>query len=486
MNSWSVTGQRTARVLFSLLVAAVLAFTVFQVLSGQEIVEADPDLSGSSKNVSSDMAIPGSQLQYSIVLLNSGGNAPNVALTDTLPSSLVYVPGSLSVPSGGEFGENGGVITWTGSINSSAQVLINFSALLTDTAPVGSVVTNTAELSFNGSFIELPAATTVISYSDTTVYLPIIKQQPPIVNLVSISRPTSGNQWTITWSTNDPTGTSGYEVQESHDQAFTNPVVFSTGPSELSVDRQPTATFNNVYYYRVRALGVFGVSNWSQTGTQIGNYHDGFSDTSSGWAMRRQDWDHIENQTRYQNGEWVHEMDSSWDFLISSPLVSIPTAPYRLEMRARHVEPSNLNSYGMIFGGDWDGTSPCPSANYSTCFTGYYRMNIIWFGDDPADPLLRVIVKRIDYHDPVNGHGRGVTIMDEVNARVAFPPSGHQRWAVEVYPNGLIKVFVNDNFVGQAVDSTYVNRPYFGAFSSTDEYAGLEAHFDWFEVKALP
>ena len=202
--------------------------------------------------------------------------------------------------------------------------------------------------------------------------------------------------------------------------------------------------------------------------------------------MRRQDTDHIENQTRYENGEYVHEMDSSWDYLISSPLAQIPAPPYRIEMRARHVEPGNLNSYGMVFGGDWDGQQPCPYPDFSSCFNNYYRLNIIWYGDDVSNPVLRVILKRIDFHDPRNNHGRGDVIIDQINANVNYPPSSHQNWAVEVYQNGAIKVFVNGNFVAQTVDSTYINRPYFGSFSSTDEYAGLEAHFDWFEVTALP
>lgn len=153
-------------------------------------------------------------------------------------------------------------------------------------------------------------------------------------------------------------------------------------------------------------------------------------------------------------------------------------------MRARHVEPENLNSYGMVFGGDLTAQEPCPVWDFSTCFNQYYRLNIIYFGNDNS--TLRAILKRIDYHDPRNNHGRGVTIIDAVDVSTQGPSANYQNWAVEVYPNGTIKLFLNGNFVTQTVDTNYIDRPYFGSFSSTDEYAGLEAHFDWFQVTALP
>ena len=55
-----------------------------------------------------------------------------------------------------------------------------------------------------------------------------------------------------------------------------------------------------------------------------------------------------------------------------------------------------------------------------------------------------------------------------------------------MYPSGLIKLFVNGNFVAEVVDSTYIDRPFFGAFSAVDEYTGLEAEFDWYKATILP
>jgi len=146
MNSASTTSQRTARILLSILIATLLAVVVFQVLFGQEVDELlAADLSGSSKIVYQEEALPGSQLQYSIVISNSGNqDALGVTLTDTLSADLSYISGTLSVTGESLYGQSGGIITWTGNVSISAEVSINFSALLTDSAAIGTSVTNTA------------------------------------------------------------------------------------------------------------------------------------------------------------------------------------------------------------------------------------------------------------------------------------------------------------------------------------------------------
>ncbi|HET6444981.1 MAG TPA: hypothetical protein VFI27_10430 [candidate division Zixibacteria bacterium] len=486
MNSATKVGERRLRVIFSSILAVVLTVIVFQFLFAQELEVLPPDLSGSIKEVDKEEALPGSQLQYSVIISNSGNQpAFDVALTDTLSSETTYISGSLSVSGGGLYGESNGVITWTGAVNNDAQIVINFDARLSDTIASGTSVTNTAVVAYNGSSIELPATTNVVSQTESFVYLPIIAKSLPLVTVNQIGRPTSANSWRVTWSVSDPIGTTGYEIQEDNDSNFPNPSYYDTGSSQLYLDRQPPVSNINVYFYRVRAVGVYGVGEWSKPRAVVANYRDDFNNPGTGWTMRREDTDHIENQTRYENGEFVHEMDSSWDYLLSGPMAFIPTPPYRITMRARHVEPGNLNSYGIIFGGDWDAQSGCPAPDFSTCFNQYYRLNMIWFGDDPSSPQLRAVLKRIDSHDPRNNHGRGETLIS-MDVGVNHPSSGFQEWSVEVYPNGTIRLFENGTFFAETVDTNYIDQPYFGSFSSTDEYAGLEAHFDWFEVTALP
>lgn len=476
---------RIPRLILSLLLTSFMLVLIFKTLNAQVQEIMPPDLSGSTKEVDRPTASPGRQLHYSVVISNSGDQpAIGVQMTDTLVSEMTYVTGSLSVIGGGLYGEQGGVITWTGAVNNDTEIMISFDTLLTETIPGGTVVTNTAIVAHDSSILELSTTTTIISDTGLIIFLPLISKEPSTVIIYPIGRPTSANEWTLSWSVSDPIGVTGYEIQEDSNPSFPNPTDYSTDPSTLSLDRQLPISNINIYFYRVRALGGFGIGAWSATQAIVVNYRDDFTDPGTGWRMRRQDTDHIENQTRYENGEFVHEMDSSWDYLIAGPMALIPAPPYRLEMRARHVEPENLNSYGMVFGGDWNAPAQCPASNFTTCFNQYYRMNIIWFGDD--NHKLRVILKRIDFHDPSNNHGRGETIIDAVDVSTQGVSSAYQRWAVEVHANGTIKIFINGNFVAQTVDTAYINRPYFGTFSSTDEYAGLEAHFDWFQATALP
>lgn len=86
----------------------------------------------------------GGVLNYTISLTNSTGSGlPSVLVTDTLPSSLTYVDASLSAPSG-SFGFAGGVITWTGSLNSNSNLPITFQATVNSDAPGGATIVNTA------------------------------------------------------------------------------------------------------------------------------------------------------------------------------------------------------------------------------------------------------------------------------------------------------------------------------------------------------
>lgn len=479
------TSGRKIRLIFCIALSMLLLLLMFQALAAQEEEGAPPDFSGSSKTVDKSTALPGNQLLYTVVISNSGDQpAAQVEMTDSLVPELSYVDDSLYVTGGGLYGESAGVITWTGAVNNGTEIVISFGATLTETAVAGTVITNTAVLSYAGGSLDLEVSTDVISDTGKTIYLPFIGKSLASVYLYQIGRPNSLNQWSINWSVSDPIGVTGYQIEEDTDPAFPNPNAYATDQSTLSLDLEHPVGNINTYFYRVRSVSDNGLGPWSFTRAIIVNYRDDFTNPGTGWTMRRQDTDDTANQWRYENGEWVHEMDSSWDYLITGPMAVIPDPPYRLEMRARHVEPGNLNSYGMVFGGDWNAQDGCPSADFTTCFNQYYRLNVIWFGD--ANSTLRAVVKRIDYHDADNNHGRGVTIIGATDVPTIGPSGSFQVWAVEVYPNGTIMVFINGNLVGQTTDTNYIDRPYFGTFSATDEYAGLEAHFDWFKVTVLP
>ena len=180
MNNASITGKRPLRVLLSLLAASLLATDLYQVMFSQELVFSEVDFTDAAKTVDKEKALPGSELSYTIVLSYTG-STPSIdaVLTDTLVTSLSYISGSLSVDGGGLYGESGGVITWTGSVNNDAFVSISFDAFLTDTVEIGTSVPNTAVIAYDGVIMELPAVTEVVTKSGSTVFLPLISKPTP-------------------------------------------------------------------------------------------------------------------------------------------------------------------------------------------------------------------------------------------------------------------------------------------------------------------
>lgn len=171
-----------------------------------------------------------------------------------------------------------------------------------------------------------------------------------------------------------------------------------------------------------------------------------------------------------------------WDYAIAAPMVPAPSSSYKIETLVKLSDGiDNLHTYGVVFGGDWNGTT-CPNSSYSSCFNHYYRLQVIWFGDPNQ---LRIDLKRIDFHDEDNV-GRGTKKLIETKNVNVGNPSGWNKWSIEVYSNGTIRVYVNDIYVGGGIDTTYTNDRYFGGFAASNEYSGTAANFDYFRVIALP
>jgi len=473
-------------IFLSFLLTSLMVLTMFQTIRAQEggRTEVLPaDLSGSEKQVSSSQATPGSLLQYTIILSNSGDLPANgVLMTDTLPAELTYEANSLNVTGGGLFGEDSGVITWTGAVNNNAQIIVSFNAVLSNSLMGGEMITNTAVISYAEGIIDRSAVTTILT--DTIFYFPTFYKPYPIpsIGLNPVPRPNANNAWTVSWAVDDDTYVTSYELQEATDPNFTNANVNTFPVGTQSSLRTLPLQINNLFYYRVRAIGSFGITSWSNIQQVRGGYRDDFNDPNSGWDMRRQDTDTVVNNSFYRNGQLVLEMDSSYDYQIVSSLAPAPGAPYQIESRIRWVGVDNLHSYGIVWGADWNG-QPCPNANYTSCFNHYYRLNVIWSGN--LGNKLTVQLKRIDYHDPGDNTGRGIDLIPATVFNVNPPSQGYQTWAIRVYPDGVMRLFLNGNQIRVVNDTMYIQDPYFGAFSSTDEYNGLEAEFDYFQVSYL-
>jgi uncharacterized repeat protein (TIGR01451 family) len=474
------TSRRLAGVVTSLLLAFLLVLIMARTMTANSLVA---NLEGSAKSVSSEQAWPGQTLHYTVIISNSGDTvASNVAVTDTLPASLAYEAGTVTATvSGGSttgFGESNGVITWTGSLDGQGYATLSFAASLTDTLLTGDMVTNTAVISGTGDFITRTASTTIIT--GTTIYLPILATSVPTPTLHPVTRLSSVNEWTVTW-TSPAAEVTRYELQEAPDESFTTPTTYDVGLA-LSHFFNPPATIHLNHCYRVRAFVNDVASEWSNSECVFGNYRDDFNDPATNWAIRREDTDDTENSSYYENGNFVLKIGGRWDYSIGAPVRSAPWTSYQVKTRViLEGGIDNLHSYGLIVGGDWNG-QPCPNGDYSSCFNHYYRLNVIWFG---SPDRLRVNLKRIDYHDPDENTGQGITLIPYRDMNVG-DSSGWNEWLIQVSSTGNIKVFVNNNLVGEGNDTKYNNDRYFGVFASSNEYLGTEPWFDWFEVSPLP
>lgn len=369
----------------------------------------------------------------------------------------------------------------TRALNVYQDPELNFQLVVTGELTTGTSITNTAVISSGDLHSEGTVSTTIEADTTYTMYLPFMAFPAPTLNLALIAGPTVNNEWTIGYEPKSTDLVTGYEIQEAQNPSFTGAVLIQVNDPDIkSIERAKAPSAFNLYYYRARSKVGTLSGPWSNVILVSGHYRDDFGNAGTGWHTVRQDTDDTEQSSYYENGHYVHRQHGRWDYLISSPVRPAPDGAYRLEARMRFVGQDNLHTYGLVFGGDWDGRD-CPNASQSSCFNHYYRLLAIWYG---SSGKLRVQLKRIDRHDSDNV-GRGSTLMDYRDVSVNSPPRGWQDWTIEVYPDGLIILKVNGNFIEDVRDTMYIDDPYFGAFSATNEYAGLQVELDWLEVSPL-
>jgi uncharacterized repeat protein (TIGR01451 family) len=123
----------------------------FQEVFVARVPVAGVDLSPSEKQVQPEVVAPGGLLTYTLVLENAGtDDAPGVYLSDTVPLSTTYVPGSLAYPPGtgvGGYDPASEAITWTGAVSAGLPVTLTFQVTVDLALADGAVVTNTVAIS---------------------------------------------------------------------------------------------------------------------------------------------------------------------------------------------------------------------------------------------------------------------------------------------------------------------------------------------------
>ncbi|RMD61355.1 DUF11 domain-containing protein, partial [Candidatus Parcubacteria bacterium] len=134
-------------------------------------LQTGSDLRGSSKFAVNPAPAYGDSTTF-VIRLHNGGQTPSTTtlhLTDTLPSGLSYVPGSLSAPTG-VFTASGNVIRWRGAMNDRTMVDITFRALVGITAV--RLITNVAWIDTGEQGVI--SRTALLIANGLPVYLPLV------------------------------------------------------------------------------------------------------------------------------------------------------------------------------------------------------------------------------------------------------------------------------------------------------------------------
>lgn len=90
----------------------------------------------------------------------------------------------------------------------------------------------------------------------------------------------------MNWTIADGTNVLGYELQQSQDAAFVTGIttynLSTAAVSQLINTVEPS--HQNVYYFRLRALGKDQNSGWTSPVQVIGAYLDNFTSNQTGWS----------------------------------------------------------------------------------------------------------------------------------------------------------------------------------------------------------
>ena len=135
------------------------------------ILNAPPDLSPSTKQASSGSANAGDALTYTIVLRNAGGPATNtIHITDTLPTGLNYLPGSLTATLGTVDESNVPTLTWQGALSTTPSVTLTYVVTASVVSPTA--ITNNVVIDPGVTATFTRSATVVVN--GIRLYLPLI------------------------------------------------------------------------------------------------------------------------------------------------------------------------------------------------------------------------------------------------------------------------------------------------------------------------
>jgi uncharacterized repeat protein (TIGR01451 family) len=484
------------------LLSPVERYNALESISGNQLLGSD--LSNSSKEVNLEEIPAGSEVEFTIVIDNSGDADVTVAMTDTLPAQLAYVSHELQEFTGvftqPGFTVDGDNVMWGGAIASGRFAQISIIAKVKDDTPAGTMISNTAEISGGGQTVSPQASFRVKEppeIHDTTFPLVTtsLPPDPPEITNLAATRPNSQNEFTLSWQGGP--NASRYEVQMDHDPGFPAPSVYDAGRT-TSMKFKPEPSFRNEFYFRVRSFDVNVAGKWSDTVDVVGAYYDSFDDRDSGWKIRRTTY--IEKvKTWYEidppYGRLVLEVRDKWDWGISSPLARAPEPPYVIEYDGKFAQTPNEVAMGIVFGGDRP-DEDCPDTSsakgmyrHTRCFNHFYNPQYYWAGE-----ALHLLWYRTDELVWCSGCGGSpMKRLGDSEAVGKLDGVGNDKWnrhRIEVREDS-IRYYAGRphheqlKFQYEYNDTRWINEPYFGVFAYAGEYTSSVAVFDYFSITPL-
>jgi hypothetical protein len=452
------------------------------------------NLNSSSKSTSRDTVSPNGVFNYVIEVNNTGNADIPAEVTDELPADVEYLDVDCQALLTDQCDYDEGTVTWEGLVPEGETVTVVITVRLADDATPGDTVTNTARIQSAEQNIQRSADITVADSTTSPIqYLPysVYGLLPPGPVTLTAGVPNSNNQWTINWTTSP--GATGYEIHEAQSPDFANATPTTVGPqTTLTITKTPSPF--NTYYYRVRSLRDQESGPWSNIGQVVGGYLDNFENPNTGWSLRRSTY--LEKVFGYyENNRFVMQVLDRWDWGLASPLMPAPRVPYVINTEARIINTANLLSFGIVFGGDWNGQTCPPGTSFDewylhqNCFNHFYNLNNIFFGP------MKLLFERVDRLEwclecggsPMKRLG-DINTQNEKNYQ-GLDPEGWNHYRIEVREDS-IKVFAakrgsEPQFQFEYKDTRWIGSPYFGVFASTDEYNNSTWRFEYFEVMPL-
>jgi len=182
---------------------------------------------------------------------------------------------------------------------------------------------------------------------DTFLYMPLVRQSPPLLTLAPTSLSCGSNDWTVAWNDGGPTVTA-YVLEEAHEATFAAPTVYSTTLTLQDFSYAPST--DNLYYYRVRADGAWGAGPWSAAQRVVGGFLDDFADPASGWAVT----DTAQGSTAYGGGAFQVSTKQA-GYLIAALAPDAARDGYRAAVDAQWAAGSATDGlYALVFGAAGD------------------------------------------------------------------------------------------------------------------------------------